>query len=172
MRLFVAIDVDSSPFEEELKKIRDSVKCRAKFVDPGAMHITLKFLGEVPGARAISEKLDSLAGFGPFHIRLSGLGAFPSPGRPRVLWVGAISDRLPLLAETIESLLRDFGEDSRKFHGHMTLARIKERCDLRGLVESYSGRMFSEFTADSIVLKESILMPGGPIYRTVHRVKL
>jgi 2'-5' RNA ligase len=174
MRLFVALDVDTSSFRDELAAIREAVKCRAKFVSFEIMHITLKFLGEVSKEKlqGVQAKLDTLGSFGPFDVTLSGLGAFPSMDRPRVLWIGALSDRLPVLAETIESLLGGFGQPSRGFHSHLTLARIKERCDLHGLVEKYKGKKFSEFTADSVVLKESILMPKGPTYRTLHEVKL
>lgn len=173
MRLFVAIEVDASSFRDDIEAVRKAVKCRAKFVDTKAMHITLKFLGDLSSQELpkITKALDSLEGFGPLDIKLSGLGVFPSPERTRVLWVGALSDALPNLAASVESLLKEYGPPP-KFHGHLTLARIRELCDLTKLVGRYSGRLFQEFTADSIVLKESILMPAGPIYKTVHKVKL
>ena len=175
MRLFVSQEVDAGPFLDCIRDIRSAVAARAKWVDPANLHITYQFLGEVAPSNLgdIRTALDSLAGFGPFEIELRGLGAFPSEQRPRVLWIGAHSSKLPPFARIIRSRLKGcvFVPD-KKFSSHVTISRLKGPADIGGLIEKYRGHVCSRFTARRLKLKESILMPDGPDYRTLHEVNL
>lgn len=174
MRVFIAQEVSPEPFLDELEKMRGS-GIRAKWVDPGVLHITHQFLGEVdsPKLAAVEKALDSLAGSGCFEVELRGLGAFPNPRRPRVLWIGARSEKLIELMRRVRLLMGGLGfTENRKPEGHVTLARLREPSDLSGLCRKYLGHLFSTFTADKLLLKESILMPDGPVYRTRHEVNL
>ena len=175
MRLFVAQEVDVAPFLDSLKDIRSLVKTRAKWVDSTKLHITYQFLGEVAPSkiRDIQTALDSLAGFGPFEIELRELGVFPNEKRPRVLWIGAQSPKLPPFARIVQSRLKECGfRPDKKFSSHITIARLKEQADIGSLLEKYRDHVFSKFTANQLMLKESILMSDGPVYKTLYEVNL
>ena len=102
LRLFVAVD----PSED----VRDAVASaiapwrgaipEARWIDPAAWHVTLKFLGAT--APHLVERVrgtiaGAVAAVMPFEARLDGLGTFPPRGRSRVLWAG-IEDRSGRLA--------------------------------------------------------------------------
>src|SRR5438876_11611671 len=86
LRLFVGIE-----FPPELK-LDLSLLCSgvpgAKWVDPGNLHLTLRFIGEVTEdvAADIDEALARVQAR-RFSLRLAGTGVFGG-NRPRALWVG------------------------------------------------------------------------------------
>ena len=62
-----------------------------QWTEADKVHLTLKFIGEVPAAEVdpISDALEEVAGsFRPFEMKFGAIGAFPSPRRPRVVWLG------------------------------------------------------------------------------------
>lgn len=175
MRLFVAQEVDATPFLGCLEDIRGAVTTRAKWVDPTKLHITYQFLGEVAPSKLgdIQTALDSLEGFGPFEITLQGLGVFPNERRPRVLWIGAHASKLPPFARIVQLRLKECGfAPDKKFSSHITIARLKEQSGMGGLIEKYRDHVFSRFTASRLMLKESILMSDGPVYNMLYEVNL
>jgi 2'-5' RNA ligase len=96
------------------------------------LHVTLKFLGGVEATRldAVTVTLASaVAGCPAFDVSLGGLGAFPSPSRPRVLWAalaeGAATARD--LAGRIDVALHalGFARETRPFSAHVTLGRVR-----------------------------------------------
>src|SRR5213082_56367 len=91
MRLFIAIELPSK-IRKELKDMQNelrSLASTAKWVAPESIHITLKFLGEVPEKR-LEEIDESLGGLSwkPFTISVHGAGFFPGARSPRVFWAG------------------------------------------------------------------------------------
>src|SRR5579885_817712 len=81
---------------------------RLRWVAPGNLHLTLRFLGgitEAQLARAIEAAREAAA---PSELTLAGMGAFPSARAPRVVWIGVQegSDRLAALAASLEAALR------------------------------------------------------------------
>jgi 2'-5' RNA ligase len=94
-----------------------------------ALHMTVKFLGEVPEAK-LAEVEDAVRRAadqsGQFEMRLHGLGGFPNLKRPRVVWMGAdASEQLGRAREQTERLLVPLGfePEDREFHPHVTLGR-------------------------------------------------
>ena len=100
----------------------------ARWALENAYHITLSFLGDVPRHRMgdVLEIARSIrAPF--FDLQLEGAGVFPHRGQPRVLWVGVRKEeRLLSFQRTLQNELRhgDFDLERRKYHPHVTLARI------------------------------------------------
>ncbi|MDH7597254.1 MAG: RNA 2',3'-cyclic phosphodiesterase [Methanothrix sp.] len=170
MRCFVAVDLP-----EEIKRgvpaIQQAIAMDGlKLVDPELVHITLKFLGEVPEGR-VAEIREALARvrFSPFQARITGVGAFP--GRSiRVIWLGATGS-FEELARAVDTALEPFGfERDKKFSAHATLARVKDPSLSRLLSDRISGISdidLGEFTVDRFVLKKSTLTPRGPIYEDI-----
>lgn len=170
MRCFVAVDLPAE-IKREIPAIQQAFAMNGlKLVEPELVHITLKFLGEVP-ERRVAEIVNSLnrVSFSPFQARIRGVGAFP--GRSiRVIWLGA-SGPFEDLARAVDSALEPFGfERDKKFSAHATLARVKDPALSRILLERISGISdtdLGEFTVDRFVLKKSTLTPRGPIYEDI-----
>jgi 2'-5' RNA ligase len=127
VRLFVAIDLPSS-LRTRLSWMSGGLQ-GARWVPPENYHVTLRFIGEVPGWRA--EEIDhALAGLraSGFELQLSGVGTFEKGGKVMSLWVGA--DRNPALEHLqskIETAMQRAGLESerRRFNPHVTLARVE-----------------------------------------------
>jgi RNA 2',3'-cyclic 3'-phosphodiesterase len=168
MRLFVAV-----PVPEELRgKVaalgHEIAGEGIVSVKPKNMHLTLKFLGEVPdgGLERIVLRLGQL-GFGRLTCTLKGVGVFPREDYVRVVWVGCESNgALEALAYDVSAALRGYGAEER-FSAHLTIARVKRRIDPRPFLARHDGEVFGSFEADSIQLVKSILTPGGPEYITL-----
>ncbi len=101
---------------------------------PEKIHLTLKFLGEVPEA-ALDRAKESLGpaceGHEPFEVATTGFGVFPSERKARILWAGVDegSERLRYLARDVESVLAAVGfeREARPYMPHMTLGRARGR---------------------------------------------
>jgi 2'-5' RNA ligase len=141
------------------------------------LHVTLKFLGAVETGRLdrVAQTLSSLAAEAvPFELGLGGLGAFPSPTRPRVVWAGVASGApaLTALATRVEEALAllDFARDGRPFSAHITLGRVREpQRDpaLAGALAVGAATEFGGFRVERIALVRSDLSPGGARYTSL-----
>ena len=135
MRTFIALDLDSeikARLSDLLRRLRWRGPKGVSWARESGLHITFKFLGEIDEARAarVAETMQAAAAAVPdFALRVRGTGAFPPPPRPqRVLWVGtneqaAVLDLQARLEVGLEGL--GFDRESRPFHPHLTLGRVK-----------------------------------------------
>ena len=89
MRTFVAIEVNNNDVLDSIQQFQSKLNIKAKPVELHNMHFTVHFLGEVSEemVRKISDALNSIE-FSAFSITFAGIGAFPKPNSPRVIWVG------------------------------------------------------------------------------------
>ena len=174
MRLFAALPI-AEPARAEIARLLARLRGLAwplRLVHEHGVHLTLKFFGEVPPARleVIEEAVRATApGTGPLPMQLSGVGAFPSDRRPRIVWVGLdappglelLQDRLERRAEAI-----GFAPEGIPFRPHVTLARVREGHRLPvNVLESLEGEYEPvSFLASELVLYESILGRDGPRY--------
>jgi RNA 2',3'-cyclic 3'-phosphodiesterase len=149
-----------------------------RWTEPYQWHLTLAFLPEV-GARSLDHLIERLtraaARRARFTVTLTDAGAFPSPDRARVLWIGAASDppeSLSHLATGVRAAANKAGAvvEGGRFRAHLTLARVRKPQDatrwLR-ILGSYDG---GPWQADSVHLVESHLGQGHgghPRYETV-----
>ena len=127
MRLFVALDLPWA-LRERLAMLSAAGIPGARWVPPENMHLTLRFIGEMPGHRA--EDIDhALAALRArrFAVTLAGVGTFAKGGRSTSLWVGVErSQQLDHLQSKIETALQRCGlePERRRFQPHVTLARL------------------------------------------------
>jgi RNA 2',3'-cyclic 3'-phosphodiesterase len=136
-RVFIAIELPTTlraRITEHIDRLRSTQpEVRASWLREDNLHLTLKFLGDVPVANI--EQLSAAASISaskvePFEIVVEGCGAFPPRGQPRVLWIG-IDDPSSNLAKLNlgledECAVAGFAREPRAFHPHLTIARIRE----------------------------------------------
>jgi 2'-5' RNA ligase len=144
------------------------------WVAPENLHLTLKFLGGVEPARLerVSAALQTAArDASPFEMALRGLGAFPSPTRPRVIWAGVHggNDALATLAARVDAALSglDFPREDRPFSAHVTLGRVREPTRDPALTAALAAgvtRDFGRFPVARMALMRSDLSPRGARY--------
>ncbi len=175
IRSFIALEL-SDETRSELSRIIDSLKeadADVKWVRPGSVHLTLKFLGHVPEEKigALAQRLKEIArSASPFEIALGGIGVFPGWNHPRVLWVGVGEgdDQVKDLASRAEEAmaLEGFEKEKRAFSSHLTLGRVrraKNKDELERLARSIKVKP-ARTSVSRIVLFKSVLTPKGAVY--------
>ena len=141
-------------------------------------HLTLQFLGPVARLAPVVEALRTAAGEREaFPFRLGGAGAFPSPKRARVVWIGAAVGREAVvgLAGAVTAALGPLGHEveARPFRPHLTLARLKVPGNVGPVLSAVGPEPVGEaFTVGEVVLFESRLSPKGPAYTVLERFPL
>ncbi len=184
IRSFIAIDLPQetreklAAIQEQLKQSRAGVR----WVKPASIHLTLKFLGDILPAQVdeIAAAVELLVrDEPPITLCAGGLGGFPSPRKPRVIWVGLRGEveRLANIQAGLEKALESLGftREGRGFRPHLTIGRVKDRHRLQPLIEAMSTLElpeFNSFDADEIILYKSDLRPTGAIYTKLHRMPL
>jgi 2'-5' RNA ligase len=176
-RLFVALALPE-PVRTALAGLAQTLPGVA-WTRPAQLHVTLRFLGDVPASRM--ERMDELLSavrVEPFLLPVEGLGVFPPRSPPRVLWagVGAGHPRLYQLRQRLDDALLAAGLelDVRSFHPHVTVARCTERA---AAAVSQWLRHHQEFAAppfrvEAFDLCASILRPAGAEHALRHRYAL
>ncbi|GAC1345495.1 MAG: RNA 2',3'-cyclic phosphodiesterase [Acetobacteraceae bacterium] len=142
MRLFVALDLPSV-LRTRLSWMAGGLP-GARWVPPENYHVTLRFIGELPGFRA--EEVDhALAGLRApgFSIQLAGVGTFEKGGKVNSLWIGVERNpQLDHLQSKVETALQRAGLDRerRRFAPHVTLARLDgvPEAKIAGWVQSHN----------------------------------
>ena len=154
-----------------------------RWIPPGNMHLTVWFLGEVSDARAgaVLEALQPPMTVPPFDLCVSGFGAFPPSGPPRVLWMGVTEglDGLAELHEQVGARLQPWGfrPEGRAYSAHLTIGRIKEpppsaaRAAIRHAVAHEAGDA-GTCRIDHLVVFRSRTAPSGAAYEPLLRVPL
>ena len=145
-------------------------------------HVTMKFLGSVEADRAerLAPMMDEVArAHRPFAIHISGVGAFPSFRKARVVWLGVGPERrFELLQHDLELGAEGVGFEieGRAFRPHVTLARIAAVLDVEHMRTFARAARKVDFTASVTVaemtLFESTLAPSGARYRRIHAATL
>lgn len=152
-----------------------------RWVREDNFHFTLKFLGiiEEPQIEPISNALaQAIRPFRRFTINAKCLGVFPDVKRARVLWVGLEGIEMLALAKSVETVLEPFGfpRENTIFRPHLTIGRWRHpsgsRQELGGKLKRWSDIEFGESAVDEVVLFQSVLKPGGAVYRPLKTVRL
>ena len=188
IRSFIAIELPDG-LKKELTELEAALKKRSpsvvKWVDPNSIHITLKFLGDVPEEKIdeiLTALTESASGVIPFKLEVKNAGAFPDLNRAQVIWVGVTGElvKLTKLQQQIESNMKllDFLPEKRAFSPHLTLGRVRdfaipeERQKIGKLLAGTAFASNCPVEVEHVCLMKSQLTPAGAIYTKLGEVKL
>ena len=188
IRAFIAIELPAE-LRQQLARLQARLKTdsqpRIKWVNPDSIHLTLKFLGNIPTsdidmiAQAMTDAAKRIT---PFHLETEALGTFPNLKRVQVVWVGLGGevDKLKRLQQLVETKLTHLGfaAEQRLFKPHLTLARLGkevppgERQRLGELIAATSFETGERVKVNSINLIRSQLTREGAIYSRISSAEL
>lgn len=183
MRAFVALEIPDSGVLDAVAAFQKEIMATGadlRLVERENLHFTVKFLGEIREneAREADTLLKGL-NLKAAEVEVKGTGAFPSLGRPSVLWVSLDEEGQEKVAEIALPAIRaleNIGEkDSRPFRAHLTIARVRSDRNVRelaALVAANASRPFGRGRLRSLKLKSSVLTPRGPVYTDLGRYPL
>ncbi len=190
LRTFVAIPLPDKA-KQELQAVQERLQQAVggrdvRWVNSAGLHLTLKFLGDTPSVKvtAVLSAIETATqGVPAFSLLLEGLGVFPNPRRPRVIWVGTSGqvDVLTRLQAHIEAKLAELGwpADARSFSAHITLGRVRDGAAV-GFVERLQTALEAErgfhggveIPVREVVCYQSTLTPQGAVYARLGAVSL
>lgn len=185
IRTFVALDV-SPESQSRAVKLIDRLKTSGAQVSWTArenLHLTLKFLGDVPDTRipeVCQAVIRAAADFAPYLIHFQGAGAFPNADRPRTVWLGTDtgSETTVLLQRAIENGLYKIGfpPEQRRFVPHLTLGRVRSggpsQEALGSILQAAVDYDGGSTEVDEVVIYASILERTGATYEVLGRAPL
>jgi len=176
MRIFFALDIGEE-IRTALHGIQHDLRqamANVRWVKTSNIHLTLKFLGEVP-ERSLDPLVSCMAKVAenqiPFILRVQGLGVFPNRSVIRIIWAGVERHRqLLLLQEFLEGELVGLGfrAEERAYHPHLTLGRVRNpRKDekFKALLQAREKTEIGSFSVAEVQLMLSTLSPSGARYR-------
>ena len=180
VRLFAAVRVP----DEQLEVVDDATRplrerlAGARWTAREQRHVTVKFVGYLD-AEHVDDARAAVAACALRHraaqVRLSDLGAFPTPRRARVLWAGLDdpTNVLARLAADLDDAFRPLGvePERRSFTPHLTLARFREPARLDGLPPLPAAEL-PPFPVAEVELFRSHLSPRGARYESLDRLPL
>jgi len=185
-RIFCAVELPPdvrARAAAHIAHLREAVPTvRASWERTEKLHLTLKFFGDVEPERILNQLAPALEraaqSIAPFDLAIEGTGAFPPRGLPKVLWLG-ITDPTGALAHLQQRLETEcahenFPRDARRFHPHLTLARLRTPTGARALAETHTNMEFKAETFDirELLLIRSELAAGGSRYTIISRHEL
>ena len=175
-RTFIAFKLPADVIDS-LRALQAGLKMQGldlRWVNPENIHLTLKFLGDVPAEdlQMVKHVIGKVARRQDvFSLEVKGLGAFPTVKKARVLWSGIHGDviRLNSLQTTLDQSLAGIGfePEKRSFRGHLTLGRFKRRVDakrLTAMISEFGSYASPLFAAERLILFKSDLKPSRAVY--------
>jgi len=183
IRCFIALEVPlvvQTALGDIIRQLKKS-GADVKWVDPSNIHMTMKFLGDIPEADVlrVGLSLNTLKGkFKAIDSGLGGLGAFPSLDRPKVIWAGLSqgADEIKEIHCEVEKLTIDIvqEEKGREFSPHLTLGRVRSNKNLQQLKDTIKKANILQkgFKFNRLVLMKSTLTREGAIYSELNGVEL
>lgn len=171
-RLFIALALPAAVRESLAAVARASPSAPGvKWVRPA--HLTLRFLGEtaadrLPQVQAVLGRVQASS----FPLHLRGVGVFPHPARPQVLWAGVVPHApLLALAAQVEAAVQaaEYGPERKPFHPHITLARLNRphRAWVQTFLAQYRDFEAVPFVVPDFRLYTSLLHPAGAVHTEV-----
>ena len=188
LRSFIAVKI---PTEVQSAIARNTASLQknlprplVRWVAPQNIHLTLKFLGNVSPAnleRLADVLKTEAATHDPFAISVGELGAFPTPRRARVIWVGleAPAD-LTALQRGVEAAAAQLGyaSDDRPFSPHLTIGRVGQNVStadlqrIRAALEATTVGALGVVPVEAVHIYKSDLRPGGSVYTHLYSLPM
>jgi len=174
-RLFVAIR-PPAPVRDALIDAMEGVE-GARWQDEDALHLTLRFVGEVdrPAANDLASHLGQIES-PPFDLRIAGVGTFERKGMPHALWARVTpAEPLEVLRQKVERAcdLAGLGRETRRFTPHITLARLNRSSGaIGGWLAARGDLAAGRWRVEDVILYESHLGHAGAYYEAVARYPL
>ena len=155
-----------------------------RWVTPHNIHLTLKFLGDIAPTdleRLAGVLKADVAGLEPFRLNVAGLGAFPTPRRARVIWVGVeLPPALTSLQRRVELLTASPGSTAEEgsFSPHLTIGRVgqgllpAETSRVQAALESTRIGDLGSVHVTAVAIFKSDLQPGGSVYTRLYSLPM
>ncbi len=184
IRTFIGIELDGQIAHELNQEISylKSYAPKIRWVSPDALHLTLKFLGDVQEKDlpdVFTATSNAAAELDAVTAEVGGVAAFPNLKHPRVVVADIASgrDELAQIASVVDDCFEEFGypPEKRGFKPHITLGRVKQPHDAEGLhevIDDAANASFGLLDVAQIVVFMSDLRRTGPVYAPMHRVDL
>ncbi len=184
VRTFIAIEIhpDIQRYLGQIQSHLRETGADIKWVKPSNIHLTLKFLGEIPEDQVKNaQKIlnDIVPSHPSYSLKLKQLGAFPKIDRPKIIWIGieqGMDETMQLAKDIEESFFKEgFPKDDKPFSPHITLGRQRSSTNsykLTSELKNYKIKEIQPHAIDSIILLESTLTPQGPIYTPLEKIFL
>lgn len=183
IRTFVGIATNSAVRERALELIGRLRRggTQAKWIAAEHLHLTLKFLGDVPEEqipRVCRTVAEAASACKQFQLQFRGAVAFPDARRPHTLWIGVGEGEAEVrrLQKAIDRALRKirFPKEPRRYHPHLTIGRIRgpDSGNLKELLQESSEFDAATVRIDEVVVFASSLGPGGSTYTVLGRAAL
>ena len=187
VRAFVAVEVPEE-IRSRIAKLNESTPDHhfpIRWVRPEGIHLTLKFLGQVPCTdlpHVVEATRRGVAGLAPFSLTVQGFGVFPNFRRPRVLWVGLTGqiDALKALQESIDMEFERIGfeKEKRPFSPHVTIGRVQESASPAAILsmgeelKDVKAGNLGTWAVSGVRLMRSQIQRGGAIYSALEEFNL
>src|SRR5215207_5537518 len=187
LRAFIAVEL---PFgirqnvQQATSSLRRDTGSVIRWMALENMHLTLKFLGDIPSSNVevLTQMIQAQAeSFNSFDIQLTGIGSFPNPKRPRVIYIGIHPPaELEAFQRQMESATRRLGynQEERAFTPHLTIGRVRQHVSaddqqkIRRALEESTIDSLGKARVNSVHLYKSDLKPNGPVYTKLFSAHL
>jgi len=188
LRSFVAVEIPAEIQSALARSIaplqKDLPKPLIRWVASQNVHLTLKFLGDVSPANlerlAEALKVEAL-NHETFSMSVGGLGAFPTPHRARVIWIGLEAPvELIVLLRGVEAVAARLGyaPEDRPFSPHLTVGRVGQNVSgtelqrIHTALEETTVGTLGTLLVDALHIFKSDLNPGGSVYSHLFTLPL
>jgi RNA 2',3'-cyclic 3'-phosphodiesterase len=188
LRSFIAIEIPAeiqNAIAQNIASLKNTLpKPLIRWVAPNNVHLTLKFLGDVSPAnleRLADTLKEETASHKMFSMSISGLGAFPTQRRARVIWIGLDAPpALPALQRGVDAASVQLGypREERPFSPHLTIGRVAQTASgpdlqqIRSALESTKVGLLGTIRIQAIHIFKSDLQPGGSVYTLLHTLPM
>jgi 2'-5' RNA ligase len=188
LRSFIAIEMPAEvqdAMDKSTAKLKKALaRPLVRWAPPHNVHLTLKFLGDVSAAnlellaQALKVEAEQNAGF---SLSIGGLGVFPNPRRPRVVWIGIEAPAaLQALQRSIEAAAAGLGyaPENRPFSPHLTIGRVNQNASasevqqIRASLEQTRVGALGIVSVEAVQIFKSDLQPGGAVYTHLYTAAL